>query len=75
MNLIDNNRLKAYFKALLFIICSIIVHFKVFCRMKYLCPNKLYLKYALPGYSGDTDPPIPVILTPQPDRGLKNVKD
>ena len=27
------------------------------------------------GYSGDTDPPIPVILTPQQDRGLKNVKD
>ena len=48
MNFIGNDRLKAYFKALLFIICSIIVHFKVFCRMKYLCPDKLYLKYALP---------------------------
>ena len=48
INLIGNNRLKAYFKALLFIFCSIFVYFKAFCRMKYLCPNKLYLKYALP---------------------------
>jgi len=27
------------------------------------------------GYSGDTDPPIPVILTPQQDRDSKNLKD
>ena len=48
INLIGNNRLKAYFKALLFTFRFIILHFKVFCRMKYLCANKLYLKYALP---------------------------
>ena len=61
INLIGNDRLKAYFKAFLFIYCFIFVHFKAFCRMIYLCANKLYLKNALlisnllpnfnPGYS------------------------
>lgn len=46
MNLIGNDRLKAYFKALSFIFCSIFVHFKAFCRMNYVCPNKVYLKDA-----------------------------
>ena len=48
INLIGDNRLKAYFKALLFTFRFIIVHFKAYCRMKYLCPNKIILKYALP---------------------------
>ena len=59
MNLIGNDRLKAYFKALLFIFRFIIVHFKAYCRMTYFCANNLYLKSAsltsnlLPNFNPD----------------------
>jgi transposase len=59
MNLIGNNRLKAYFNALLFIFRFIIVHFKAYCRMIYFCANNLYLKSAsltsnlLPNFNPD----------------------
>lgn len=44
MNLIGNDRLKAYFKALLFVFCSMTAHFKPLCRIKFFCPQIFLLK-------------------------------
>ena len=52
-----------------------VVEFEEFMILKNFSKRTIKTYIQIIGYSGDTDPPLPVMLTPHKDYGSKNLND